>query len=199
MQLKGHTDEYWTERFIKGSHNALEYFYKQHYQPLCYFAIRLIEDEPEAKDIVAECFVKLWKKHADFKTAENIKAYLYISCRHVCLTYLRDLGRRTASQQLYFEQLEQDGDSILNEIINAEFFRLLDLEVKQLPEKCREVFNLIYFEDKKTDEIARQLDLSVQTVRNHKSRALELLKTAFLKKGITGPFLLAFFLFIDSL
>ena len=63
---------------------------------------------------------------------------------------------------------------------------------------CREVFNLIYFEGKKTDEIAFQLNLSVKTVRNHKARAVDQLKTAFLKKNLSGPFYLAFLLFIDG-
>ncbi|SMD11657.1 RNA polymerase sigma factor [Pedobacter nyackensis] len=191
-------EAYWMSAFRDGESQALEYFYKLHYKTLCYFAIRLTQDESETEDIVSECFVKIWEKRADFKTAENIKAYLYIRCRNVCLTYLRDLKRKTAAQQLYFNQLEQSGNTILHEIIEAEFLNVLDQELNFLPERCREVFNLIYFEGKKTDEIAFQLNLSVKTVRNHKARAVDQLKTAFLKKNLSGPFYLAFLLFIDG-
>ncbi len=98
---------------LEAKKGALNYFFGQHYQPLVYFAYRLTQNEEEAEDIVADCFAKLWEKREGFQTAENIKAYLYISCRNVCLTYLRDLKRKTAAQQLYFEQLEKSGNSIL--------------------------------------------------------------------------------------
>ncbi|PIG96933.1 hypothetical protein CS542_07950 [Pedobacter sp. IW39] len=50
----------------------------------------------------------------------------------------------------------------------------MNQEIEQLPEQCRKVFSMIYFEGK-TEEIAYIMDISVKTVRNHKSRAIELL------------------------
>lgn len=197
MEPTGKTDEqYWMQQFANGNNAALEYFYAQHYKPLSYFSFRLLQNKLEAEDVVSECFVKIWERRASFKTEANVKAFLYITCRNECLTYLRDLKRRTAAQELYFNQLEQSGETILNEIIEAEFLHLLDKEIKLLPSKCREVFNLIYFEGKKTDEIALQLNLSVKTVRNHKANAVTILKTAFLKKGVTGPLYMALLMFI---
>jgi hypothetical protein len=43
-----------------------------------------------------------------------------------------------------------------------------------------------------------QLNVSVKTVRNQKARAVELLKTAFLKKGMSAALLLALVLFLDK-
>jgi RNA polymerase sigma-70 factor (family 1) len=199
MKLKDLPNEqYWTSQFIKGNKLALNYFFQKHYQALCYFALRLTKDEEEAKDIVANCVVKLWNKHADFETALNIKAFLYISCRNGCLEFLRNLKRKTAAQQRYLEQLSESEDTILQEIIEAEFLRILHEEIRLLPGRSGEVFKLMYLDGKRTEEIALELDLSVQTVRNHKTRAIEMLKTAFLKKGVTGPIMIAFSLFIEG-
>lgn len=198
MEPSGRKDEiYWIEQLKNGNNDALRYFYDLHYSSLCYFAIRLTQDEAEAKDIVAESFVKIWEKHHDFATAQNIKAFLYIRCRNESLNYLRSLNRRTVAQQLYFDQLSLNEESILHEIIQAEFLQILDEEISLLPQKCGEVFKLLYYEGKKTDEVAQQLDISVKTVRSHKGNAIQILKTAFLKKGISGPIYLAFLLFID--
>ena len=200
MEPAGKKDEqYWMAQFTDGNTLALGYFYKLHYKPLCYFANRLTQNETEAKDIVTNTFVRLWEKHQEFEAAENIKSFLYLSIKGASLNYLRDLKKRTAAQQLYFNQIEQNENTILHEIIEAEFLKVLDKEIGLLPGKCREVFNLLYFEGKKTDEIAAKLNISVQTVRNHKTRAVELLKTSFLKKGISGPFFIAFLMFIENL
>lgn len=200
MERTGKKDDvYWIQEFRQGDSLAFAYFYKRYYQRLHYFANRLIQDDQESNDIISKCFAKLWEKRSDFNTSENIKAYLYISCRHTCLTYLRDVKNRTAAQELYFDHLNKSENSVLNEVIQAEFLQILDNEINLLPEMCQRVFRLLYFEGKKTDEIAAQLGLSVQTVRNYKTRAIEKLKTSFLKKGITRPFFLAFLLFIDNL
>ena len=189
---------YWMEGFRNGNSQALSYFFDLHYKSLGYFATRLTQDTFEAEDIVANCFVKLWKKHNDFQTATNIKAFLYISCRNACLDHLKHLKRKTSAQEEYFRQLEESEESILFQIIEAEFLQLLNEEIELLPEKCREIFKMIYFEGKKTDEVAEELDLSVKTVRNQKARAVTLLKTAFLKKGMSDALWLALLLFLQN-
>lgn len=191
-------EAYWLNGFRNGDHQALSYFFDIHYKPLSYFATRLTLNEMEAEDIVANGFVKLWKRHQDFETANNIKAFLYISCRNACLDYLKHLKRKTAAQEAYFKQLEESEETILHQIIEAEFLQLLNAEIELLPEKCGEVFKLLYFDGKKTDEIAAELDLSVKTVRNHKARAVALLKTSFLKKGMEDGLYLAFLLFLNN-
>lgn len=188
-EIKG--EVYWIELFTAGNELALDYFFKLHYHPLRYFATSLVHEPMEAEDIVAGCFSKLWEKRSDFSNAENIKGFLYVTCRNYCFQFLRNLKRRNAAQQLYFEQLEQSERTVLNEIIEAELLNILEQEIILLPGRCSEVFRLIYFEGKNTNEIALQLDLSVQTVRNHKTRALELLKTAFLKRGVKDALILA--------
>jgi RNA polymerase sigma-70 factor (family 1) len=198
MGASKQNEAYWLDEFRNGNHQALSYFFDLHYKPLSYFATGLTQDAMEAEDIVANCFVKLWKRHPDFETASNIKAFLYISCRNACLDYLKHLKRKTVAQEAYFKQLDESEESILYQIIEAEFLQLLNAEIQQLPEKCGEVFKLIYFEGKKTDEIATELNLSVKTVRNHKARAVALLKTSFLKKNITDSLYLALLLFLNN-
>ncbi len=177
---------FWVEEFRYGNEQALAWFFDLHYKPLCYFCIQLTGEPGEGEDIVANCFIKLWQKNKDFKTAQNIKAFLYISCRNECLDYLKHLKRKNNAQLPYFTQQKNSEDEILNHIIEAELLQILSEEIEHLPLKCRQIFKLIYFDGLKTNEIADQLSLSVKTVRNQKAIAVELLKTTFLKKGILG-------------
>jgi RNA polymerase sigma-70 factor (family 1) len=188
----------WSESLRKGEDLALSFYFKLHAKSLVFFANRLINNSSEAEDVVADCFVKVWERRADFQTEENIKAFLYISCRNACLDYLRRIKVKTSAQQVYLNQQEEGEDTTLNHIITAEVLTILNEEISQLPENYREVFQLMYFDLKKTDEIADQLGLSVQTVRNYKARAIALLKTSMLKRGISSMGLLALVLFIEG-
>jgi RNA polymerase sigma-70 factor (ECF subfamily) len=193
----GNSDIQLTDDLRKGDHAALTYFFKKHHRPLCYLAARIVQDTAQAEDIVADCFIKLWQRRGRFADATKIKAFLFITCRNSCLNYLRDLKRKTAAQKLYLRELEANSEGILYEVIDTEVITLLASEIEELPGKCREVFKLLYIEGKKTDEVARQLQLNVQTVRNHKTRAIELLKAQFLKKGLPAALQLALLLYLD--
>ncbi|TCC99468.1 RNA polymerase sigma-70 factor [Pedobacter hiemivivus] len=198
MELKAVKDaNYWMEALQREDQKALGYFFDLHYKSLCYFACRLVQDDVEAEDIVSACFVKLWESERKVVTAESVKAFLYIACRNACFDYLKHLKVKSTVQEVYFKQLEQGEETILNNIIETEVLEMLVAEIELLPEKCREVFKMIYFGHKKTDEIAKQLDLSPKTVRNHKAKAIGLLKSAILKKGVSHTFFLAFLLFLD--
>jgi len=188
----------WIALFKLGDERALSYFFKQHYRSLCYFVTKMIQDEAEAEDTVAVAFVKLWERRDNFETAQSIKAFLFITCRNASLNYLKQLKRSTARQQEYLYHLEIMDTEVLNYVVESEFLNSLYMEVEQLPEQCRKVFSMLYFEGKKTDEIARSMDLSVKTVRNYKARAVEILHNAFLKKGISNALSLAVFIYLHK-
>lgn len=190
-------DMQWMDKFRKGNEASLAYFFNLHHRALCYFAIKMVNDDGQAEDIVADCFIKLWERRENFPDAEKVKAFLYIACRNNCLKYLRDEKRKTVAQQLYFQQLDQDSEEILYEIIDTEIVDILAREIESLPEKCREVFKLIYLGGKSTEQIAAELSLNVQTVRNHKTRAVELLRAQFLKKGLSASLQLFLLIYLE--
>ena len=75
---------------------------------------------------------------------------------------------------------ESDDHTILDDLINAELIGALHRELNQLPEGCQRVCRLIYLEGMKYDEVAQELDVSVNTVKTQRIRAINLLKTKFL-------------------
>lgn len=64
--------------------------------------------------------------------------------------------------------------------------------MKELPEKCRQVFSLSYISGLKSKEIADALGLSVRTVEAHIYKALRIMRD---KLGYLVPVLLIFYLF----
>lgn len=187
----------WILALRAGNERAMSHFYELHYRSLCYFANRFVQETDVAEDLVAECFCKLWERRDTFETSQNIKAFLYISCRNACLNHLKHIQRRNAAQELYFQQLNEGEDTILLQIIETEVLNIIAAEIEELPDKCREVFKLLYVDGEKTDAVAARLGISVKTVRGHKARAIALLKTALLKKGVSVATVLAFLLWIQ--
>jgi RNA polymerase sigma-70 factor (family 1) len=164
----------------KGDPQAFTAFFEMHYRPLCYFATQLTGSSPEAEDIVKDAFVKLWHKHKDFETPQNIKAFLYISTRNACLNYLRHSQvKETSRKELAYLEGNRGEDLIVNQMIRSELMEEVYGEIEKLPEKRREVFKLAYIEGMKNDEIATHLRISIHTVKEHKGKALSFMRMRF--------------------
>jgi RNA polymerase sigma-70 factor (ECF subfamily) len=171
---KQHEDPF--DDFKKGDPRGLQTLFAQFYAPLCLFAERLLHDRPAAEDIVADTFLKLWNRHADFDSLQNVKAFLYITTRNASLNLLKRMQREKLSQkQLAYLSGEREG-FVLEEIIRHEVLREISREIEKLPGQCRRIFKMSFFEGKKNQEIATLLAISVHTVKNQKARAIQLLR-----------------------
>ncbi|EDM38044.1 RNA polymerase ECF-type sigma factor [Pedobacter sp. BAL39] len=186
------------QEFYEGNEKALAHFFKLHSKSLVYFTNRMLEDKAEADDIVSKCFLKLWQKHKDFKTEQNIKAFLYISCRNACMDYLASLKVRTAAQEKYIIYLQEGEETILYDVVQAEVLDLVNKEINELPDKMKVIFKMLYIDGKSTSDIAAELGLSIQTVRNQKTKAVTIIKNSLLKKGVSNALQLAFLFFINK-
>jgi RNA polymerase sigma-70 factor (ECF subfamily) len=164
--------------------HAMNYLFKHHYKPLCYFAWQLTGDKREAEDIAGEVFIKLWRKHADFESLRNVRAFLYIAARNACFDYLKHIQRKNASHEELLYLAENSEEHIQSRMARAEVLQLILFEVETLPPIRRQIFKMIYLEDLSTAQIAERLHVTTDTVRVQKARAINLLRTQALKKGL---------------
>ena len=166
----------------KGSTRALHAVHDLYYPALRSFAMSLVGDVLAGEDIVAEVFVTLWKKHQDFKTIQNIKAFLYISTRNACINHLKKLQRDTVMKTALTEYLSTEHESFaLNEMIRAEVLQQIYEAIEALPSQCGKVFKMCYVEGLSNSEVAERFAISINTVKNHKVKALGLLRFKFLR------------------
>ena len=172
---------------LKAGHNrSLESIFKLYYNPLCLFAERLTKDRPSAEDIVEESFLKLWARHADFDSVQNVKAFLYITTRNSCLNFLKQEQRDSVSRKQLAYLANDREEYVLNEMIRAEVLQKIQSEIEKLPDQCRRIFELCYLEGLKNLEIADLLRISIHTVKNQKARALQVLKLKLGNRDLPG-------------
>ena len=147
--------------------------FRYNYRPLCMYALHYLQDVDLAEDIVQESYAALWEKLQEGVHVLNRKSYLYMMVRNRCLDHLRKKGIPTESLKPYDTYgIIDDDDAQERSQTEAKLWTAID----SLPEKCREVFILSKRDGLKYEEIAEELGLSVNTVRNQISKALKVLK-----------------------
>ena len=151
----------------------IEDLFRYNYRPLCMYALHYLQDTDLVEDVVQECFTTLWEKLEQGSQVANRRAYLYMTVRNRCLDHLRRKGIQTESLKPYDTYgIIDDDDAQERAQTEARMWTAID----SLPEKCREVFILSKRDGLKYEEIAEELNLSVNTVRNQISKALKVLK-----------------------
>ena len=171
------------QKLAAGEPSAFQFLFNQHYKALCYFANSIVANDQEAEDLVQESFSKLWNKRTDFKTAANIKAFLFIATKNACLNFLKSRERLTIKEKefSYLQTVDTGFDPLLTE---TEVIQQLYNEIEALPTQCRKIFKMSYPEGRKNEDIALTLRISYNTVRAQKLRALKLIRSSLIKKNI---------------
>jgi RNA polymerase sigma-70 factor (ECF subfamily) len=170
------TDQQLFTRLRAGEATALDELFRRHYADLCRVALRFVNNEQEAEDIVQELFVSIWEKRTTQRDdLVSVGPYLRRATRNRSLNFLRDRKRipvddgevpitiPTPNQADF--GLEQD--ELRDQIHGA---------IDALPERCRLVFVMSKVEDMTHKEIAAALDISPKTVENQMTRAYRYLR-----------------------
>ena len=167
----------------------------RHYGPLVYrFAYGYLKAQPEAEEIVQDCFLKVWEKRATLLDDVPLRGYLFTLAHHAILNQLRQ-QRHQQRFRAYSAALAPAHAA--NGASFAELESVYRNALDQLPPKRRQIFELSRRQGLSYPEIARQLNLSVKTVEAQMSHALRFMRGYFQAHG-EGAVCLALLLALAS-
>lgn len=161
-----------------------------YYPVILNFARKLVVDDGAAEDIAAETFIKLWQNRQNLTTAQSMKAFLFITSKNSCLNELRSSKRAAIRNATFASSVEIATPLIEEALIESEAMAVIVQASTFLPDRMKQVFELSFLEGLSNHEIAQRLNLSTNTVRNQKNRAVEQIKQR-VKGTLLFPLILA--------
>lgn len=154
----------------EGYHELFRLFY----QSLVMYAMKYLNEQEEAEDVVQDVFVSVWEKKEEFHSYLSFQVFLYNSVKNTCLNRLK----HKKVEEKYVAYQQQYPDEIMTEqyeFMEEEVYRRLFKTVDELPPRCREVF-LLHLDGKKNEEIAALLNITLLTVKTQKKKAVRYLR-----------------------
>jgi RNA polymerase sigma-70 factor (ECF subfamily) len=183
---------------VNSINNDFDSLFEKYYPGLLFYATQFL-DEAEAKDVVQDVFLEVWKRKDTIIVGDQIGAYLYR------LVYTRSINvlnhKKVESKysdaivelheyKMKFYEAENNNE-IFRDIENRELTNEIETAINKLPDKCREAFILSYLHDLKNKEIAEAMNISLRTVEAHIYKALKILR-----KELKHLFPLLFFILL---
>ena len=158
-------------RSALGDQLAFAEIVRQHQGMVFSLACYFLRDRWLAEELAQEVFLNLHQNLSAIKSAAHLTFWLRKVTSHRCIDQAR---RQKVRPQVSLDDVPEpvaetsEGDFMLSDMLR----RVVDT----LPEKARMVVVLRYQEDLEPAEIARVLDMPVNTVKSHLRRSLALLR-----------------------
>ncbi len=155
---------------------AFEVLYNRYWEKfytLCYWHVL---DQDTAKDIVQELFIDLWDKRDKIDIRETAEGYLKVAVRNRVLNHIRSVNTKRRHYDAARSTLEKESQSedLNNE---RELRKLYQEEIGKLPPRMKEIYMLNKEQGMSIAEVAGQLALSEQTVKNQLGNALKKIRS----------------------
>lgn len=136
-----------------------------------HFVQSFLPNDMSADDIVQEVFLKIWDKRLSFENEKHFKAYFYKALKN---NTLKHISRQKSTEDITNDR-SLESDDFFKTIIEVEFRREINQAISKLPDKRKEVI-LQAMAGLTVEEIAENLNISVNTVKTQKKKAYATLR-----------------------
>ncbi len=158
----------------RGDKKAFREVFDSYFFSLTAFGFKYVPDQAAVEDMVQEAFISFWEKRRDFDHLNALKSFLYTSVRNKCLNYLKHQSVLKKHEDALVYELESDHQHS-RQVIEEETFNQLLTEIRALPESASEIM-VLALNGLKNQEIADELNISINTVKTQKKIAYSKLK-----------------------
>lgn len=153
-------------------------------KPVYHMILKMVKNTDDAEDLTIEAFAKAFKNLKKFNPDYTFSTWLFRIATNNCIDFIRKKKLDTLSIDSTFTDDNGENVSIdiqdysLNpqeETIKQQKVEIMQMIVTQLPMKYQILVKLRYFHELSYDEISKELDAPLGTVKAQLHRARELL------------------------
>ena len=157
---------------------------KRYKKPVYHMILKMVRNVDDAEDLTIEAFAKAFKNLHKFKKDYTFSTWLFRIATNNAIDFIRKKKLDTLS--IHHAYKDDNGDSVGIEVmdlkrdpeeeaINSQKKELIRLFVTKLPPKYQRLVKLRYFQEFSYDEIAKEIEAPLGTVKAQLHRARELL------------------------
>ena len=162
-----------------GNEKAFRKLYDFYYQDIYGYSISLLKSKELAEENVQDVFFKIWLNRENLNLEQSFKSFLFTIARNQAFNLLNKAANDVLLKEEVFytsEKSHAEGDFSIRE---EDCKKLKKQAIKQLPPKRQRIFKMSRKQGKTYEEISQELGISVNTVKNQMSKALESIRVFF--------------------
>ena len=168
-------------RLIEGDEDAFCELYATYKNRLIYFAMRFLKSREYAEDVFQDAFTVVWQSRRFINPDASFSSYLYTIMRNRILNQLRNTANEEKLKESILSQALDYTEDTKREVMLNDLKSLISHALQQLTPRQREIFEMSREAQLSHKEIADKFGISVNTVQEHISISLKLIRTYLIK------------------
>ena len=168
-------------RLIEGDEDAFCELYATYKNRLIYFAMRFLKAREYAEDVFQDAFTVVWQSRRFINPDASFSSYLYTIMRNRILNQVRNAANEEKLKESILSQALDYTEDTKREVMLNDLKSLISHALQQLTPRQREIFEMSREAQLSHKEIADKLGISINTVQEHISTSLKLIRTYLIK------------------
>ncbi len=184
MNTRKFTEEELVASLKNGDQNALGFLYHNYSSALFGAITRIVESQENAEDVLQEAFVKIWKNISSYdKSKGKLYTWLINIARNTAIDSLRVKGYKMKNQIQSLDNSVRSINKQYSTTIHPDHIGLKTLVSKMKPE-YKQLIDKLYFEGYTQEEVAKEFNIPLGTVKTRIRAAISQLREIFIEKEI---------------
>lgn len=150
------------------------------------FALRILGNEEEAKDVVQEVFIRVWNGREKMNEVQNWEAWCMRITKNLSLDRVRTSSKRNTHPIADGFDIRQEGPTPHEKTEVHESMETVSQLIASLPEKQRQIIHLRDVEGYSYNEICEILELDMNQVKVNLFRARNAVREKLTKINAYG-------------
>lgn len=158
-------EQYHISALKKGSRKSFKWLFDQYKTPVYSYIRSLLKSNRWTEDICSEVFIAVWNNRQKIKP-ESFRPYIFQIAKNRVFNKLKKVAADTQQEEEYIRLYRESSET---ENKKEEGFQtkqnLLKEEIEGLPPKRKEIIERKYFLGQKNAQIAKDMGISINTVK----------------------------------
>ena len=190
MDYLNYTEKELVDRAVQGDQMAFRALYQIHERAVRGRVSGYFQWKADVDDVVSESFQKAFSALGSFDVSREFRPWLLTIATRTALDHLSSIQREDEKKEgILHKTSSESGDSVVpltdytpeEEIINDEVHQRLMQYIDELPSLYKDVMIKYMIEELEYEEIAKELDLELNTVRTRIRRGKQHLAQMMLR------------------
>ncbi len=188
-----HRNKLLVKEIVAGNEDAFRALYDSYADDVYGYGLSLLKTKSSAEEIVQEVFLKVWEKRHTLNPDLSFKAYIFTIARNQIFNFIKKMNYSGRLRDEIKYMAQRFHSPVERKIREMELEKIKCQALDLLPPKRRLIFEMSRNEGMSYEDISRELEISISTVKTQMSKALKTIRTFLLKNDD----IVAFFLLLS--
>lgn len=174
-----HSEKLLVSELKNHNEKAFRKLFDFYYQDIYGYSMSILKSKEAAEENVQDVFMKVWQHRENLNTEQSFKSYIFTIARNQAFNYLNKAANDVLLKEEIFYESQKSHEYGDYSVREADCKKLRKQAISQLPPKRKQIFKMSRKKGMSYEEISQELGISINTVKNQMSKALESMRVFF--------------------